>query len=295
MTREPATPDTGPMVPAELEVHYAKLRDVVESYGSMVVAYSGGVDSGLLAWVAHDVLGGRRALPVIAVSPSLPQREKHAALDFLLRHGIPWEEVATGEMADENYVKNNSDRCYFCKSELFVRLNRLAQSRGYACIAYGANVDDLGDYRPGALAAREQRVVSPLVEAGLTKRRVRALARVLGLSLWDKPAAPCLASRIPYFNQVTGHKLEQIERSENILKDLGFEVCRVRHHGETARIEVPRDEHERLLRDDNWARVVTELERIGFRRVTLHGDGFRSGRLNQSLAPGRAAGGRGSD
>jgi uncharacterized protein len=294
MTREPEIPDTRPSVPVELEAHHAKLRRVVESYGSMVVAYSGGVDSGLLAYVAHDVLGGR-ALPVIAVSPSLPRREKRAARDFLRRNGIPWEEVATGEMADENYVKNNPDRCYFCKSELFVRLNSLAQRRGYACIAYGANLDDLGDYRPGALAAGEQRIVSPLVEAGLTKHRVRVLARALGLSLWDKPAAPCLASRIPYFQQVTGHKLRQIERSENILKDHGFEVCRVRHHGETARIEVPRDDHERLLRDDIWAQVVAELGRIGFRRVTLHEDGFRSGRLNQALAPGRVAGGPGSD
>lgn len=270
------------VLPGDLEPDYARLRGILTGYGPLVVAYSGGVDSGLLAWAAHRVLG-ERALSVLGVSPSLPEREREAAVRFLSTHGIPSLEVATDEMSSADYRKNSPDRCYFCKAELFFKLRTIARERGFRHIAYGANVDDQSDHRPGAVAAGEHHIVTPLVEAGLTKGKIRELARALGLSLWDKPAAPCLASRIPYFRQVTREKLGQVERAENVLKDLGFGVCRVRHYDVLARIEIPQDEHARIRDRGIWDRVTREFKRIGFEKVTLESDGFRSGRLNDRL------------
>lgn len=272
---------------------YERLRTTVGGYGSVLIAYSGGVDSGLLTYVAHEVLGDG-ALPVIGISASLSRREERAAVEFLERHGIEYHRLNTREMEDENYRRNGPDRCYFCKSELFVRLVDLARSKGFSCVAHGANLDDGTDHRPGARAAGEQGVVAPLVEAGLTKSMVRAIARELGLSLWDKPASPCLASRIPYFQAVTREKLVQVENAEYVLKDLGFEVCRVRHHGEVARIEVPVEEQPRLRRPDVWLQVVAGMRKAGFGGVWIERDGFRSGRLNDALgvATSRDAGDR---
>lgn len=277
-----AAPTPIDTVSAETRASYARLRERLESYESLMVAYSGGVDSGLLAHVAYDVLGDRM-LAVIGISGSLPAREEAAAIEFLESHGIPYERVDTQEMQDERYRRNNPDRCYFCKAELFTRLHAIAGDLGYEKIAYGANVDDRSDHRPGAAAADEQRVVAPLSDAGLTKSRIRELARAFGLTLWDKPAAPCLASRIPYYSEVTPAKLRQIERAEDALKDLGFSVCRVRHRGAEARVEVPLEDHDRVRAV--WSDLSGRIRESGFETVVLEPTGFRSGRLNDALGP----------
>ena len=259
-----------------------RLERILDGYGSLVVAYSGGVDSGLLAYVAHRVLG-ERMVAVLGLSPSLGGRERVSAVEFLRRHGIPHELVTTDEMDEPRYRANGPDRCYFCKAELFDKLGRFAKARGFAAVAYGANLDDRGDYRPGARAASERSVCEPLIAAGLRKDDVRDAARALGLSLWDKPAAPCLASRIPYHHEVTPGKLREVERAEGVLKDMGFRVCRVRHYDATARIEVPIDEMDRLRRPDVWAQVVRGIRAAGFDRVVAEERGFASGRLNEAL------------
>jgi uncharacterized protein len=246
----------------------------------MVVAFSGGVDSGLLAFVARRVLG-EHMLCVIGVSPSLADGERACALAFLAAHDIPFELVQTREMDDERYRANRRDRCYFCKSELFSRIESSSCARRFPRLAYGANADDGLDFRPGAAAAREHGVVAPLAEAGLTKELVRRLAQALGLALWDKPASPCLASRIPYHSEVTPQKLLQIDRAEAVLKAQGFPVCRVRHHGDVARVEVPVEAHARLKAV--WPAVEAGVIAAGFSRLELEADGFRSGRLNDAL------------
>jgi uncharacterized protein len=272
---------------ADVRIHVERLARVIRAHGPMVVAYSGGVDSGLLAWVAHRVLGdGMRC--VIGISPSLSAREERAAVEFLHTHGIPFEGIETREMDDERYRANAPDRCFHCKNELFDRIDTSQLSRRFSCVAYGANLDDRSDHRPGARAAREHGVVAPLMEAGYDKARVRQVARALGLDLWDKPAAPCLASRVPYFSSVTPEKLEQIAKAEAVLKDLGFHVCRVRHHGEMARVELPRDDHARARESATWAVVVNGIRAAGFKQVELEPDGFRSGRLNDAI-PSRGA------
>jgi uncharacterized protein len=280
-------------VPADIRGTLNELERILAGYGSMMIAYSGGVDSGFLAYVAWHVLG-ERALPVLGISPSLGERQQSEAVAFLRRNGIPFERLETREMDDENYRRNNPDRCYFCKSELFVRLQRRAREKGFERIAYGANVDDRGDYRPGAAAAEELEVVAPLAQAGFSKEMIRSAARALELSLWDKPASPCLASRVPYFQEVTTEKLSQIEAAENILDDLGFKVRRVRHFGDTARVELPLGEHPRLRKDPAWAQVVAGFGALGFTKVVLDARGFESGRLNEALGD-LAAGGEADD
>jgi uncharacterized protein len=267
-----------------LRLALERLEGVIRAHGPMVVACSGGVDSGLLAYVAHRALAGR-ALCVLGVSPSLAASEEADAVAFFERHGLPYARVHTREMDDRAYRANGPDRCFYCKQELFTRMEALPQLREFPAIAYGANADDRFDHRPGARAARAHHVCAPLAEAGFTKAMVREAARSLGLELWDRPASPCLASRIPYRSEVTPAKLRQIDAAEAALRALGFRVCRVRHYGELARVEVPLEDVARLRRDDAWYAACAALRAAGFERVEVDERGFKSGRLNEALPP----------
>lgn len=283
---------------------YQKLRGLLESYGSCLVAYSGGVDSVFLAHVAHDVLG-KRSLAAIADSPSLPRRELEEALAIAQRFDFPVRVVRTREFENPNYLANPTNRCYFCKNELFTELKPLAATEGFAVLAYGENASDVGDYRPGAQAAAEFQVRAPLKEAGLTKVEIRELSAQLGLPTADKPQMACLSSRIPYGEQVTPRKLSMIEQAEAVLRDLGFYDVRVRHHelgpgpqlaatgssGQNppvfhlARIEVGPEEMPRFLQDGASAQVAKALKQIGYAHVTLDLQGYRRGSANERLAP----------
>jgi pyridinium-3,5-biscarboxylic acid mononucleotide sulfurtransferase len=274
------------------------LKTLLQSYGSCVVAYSGGVDSVFLACIAHQVLGGR-SLAVIADSPSLPRRELDEALEIARQFSFPVRVVQTAEFANAEYLANPSNRCYFCKTELFRELVPLAENEGYAVVAYGENASDAGDHRPGAVAASEHRVRAPLREAGLTKQEIRALSAQMGLPTADKPQMACLSSRIPYGERVTERKLGMIEQAENLLRELGFYDVRVRHHElksefgnpgseitlSLARIEVGENEFARFLQDNAASRVAEALKKIGYTHVTLDLLGYRRGSLNEVIAP----------
>jgi uncharacterized protein len=256
----------------------ARLRQL----SSLVVAYSGGVDSAYLAWAASRVLGDR-ALSVTADSASYPTRHREMAIAIARQFSLNHEMIHTAELERPEYRANNPDRCYHCKNELFIKLTRLAGERGFAAVADGSNADDRGDYRPGRRAAHEHGVISPLDEAGLTKGDVRALSREAGLPTWDEPASACLSSRIPYFSEVTEAKLKVIEQAEEAVRAIGFRVLRVRHHGDIARIEVARDEMSRLLDPEISAAVDRALRRLGFRFVTIDLKGYRLGSLNEGV------------
>lgn len=249
---------------------------------SLIVAYSGGVDSAYLAWAASRVLG-ERALSVTADSASYPARHREMALSIARQFSLNHEMIHTAELERPEYRANNPDRCYHCKNELFTHLTRLAGERGFAAVADGSNADDRGDYRPGRRAAHELGVISPLDEAGLTKDDVRALSREAGLPTWDEPASACLSSRIPYFSEVTEAKLQVIEQAEEAVRALGFRILRVRHHGEIARIEVALAEMPRLLDPEIAAAVDRALRRLGFRFVTVDLKGYRLGSLNEGV------------
>jgi len=272
---------TGKLSP-ETERDLERLTEAVARHGSMIVAYSGGVDSALLAYVAHRVLG-EDMLAVTGVSPSFASRDAEHAAGFLERHAIPSEAVRPDEMDNPGYRANGPDRCFFCKEALFVAIDALASRSRFAVVAYGANSDDAHDHRPGARSASDRRVAAPLSEAGLTKAAVRALARGLGLDLWDRPAAPCLASRIPYHTAVTEDRLHQVERAEHVLDCLGFAERRVRHHGDVARVELPLPAHARALEPAVWQEIENGIRAAGFNQVELEADGLRSGRLNDAL------------
>src|ERR1700761_5948582 len=266
----------------ELETKLERLHASLTSLDSLLVAYSGGTDSAYLAFVAHQALG-QRMLAVIADSPSLPRAELAAALAFANEHAIPVEAIATDELANPDYQRNDAQRCFHCKDELFTRMEQLRAERGFAHIAYGRNLDDDGDFRPGQRAAAMHHAVAPLAEAGLRKAEIRALARAAGLSLADKPASACLSSRIEYGRAVTAQALAQGEAAEAALHALGFTQLRVRHHGELARIELTRDELPRALSLDLFDRISRELRALGFRYITLDLEGFRSGSMNALL------------
>jgi uncharacterized protein len=268
---------------------YEKLRELIASYQSCIVAYSGGVDSVFLAWVARDVLGDK-AVAIIADSPSLPRRELEEALAIGKQFDFPVRVVRTNEFENPAYVSNPNNRCYFCKHELFTHLAPLAQSEGFAVVAYGENASDVGDYRPGAQAAAEFQVRAPLKEAGLTKSEIRELSAKFGLPTADKPQMACLSSRVPHGEPVTETKLKMIEAAENVLRDLGFYDVRVRHHelgapaSHLARIEVGPDELSRLMDTALSLQVADALKKIGYAHVTVDLQGYRRGSLNPRTA-----------
>jgi pyridinium-3,5-biscarboxylic acid mononucleotide sulfurtransferase len=269
-----------PALEPALEQKLQRLRADLSGLGSLVVGMSGGVDSVLLAKVAHEVLG-QRMLAVTADSPSLPRRELREAISIAEQAGIPHEVIATQELDDSRYAANPVDRCYFCRSELFTKLHELAAARGIRWVAYGENLSDAGDYRPGARAAAEHRVRAPLKEAGLGKQDVRGLAAHLGLPVWDKPEFACLASRLPHGTPVSTERLSQVEAAEEALAGIGLAQYRVRHHGDIARIEVTPADLEAVV--SAAPHIVSELRRLGFRHVTLDLAGYRRGSLNPPL------------
>jgi uncharacterized protein len=250
--------------------------------GSCIVAFSGGVDSSYLALIAHQELGSR-ALAVTAESPSYPAYQRNIAVGLVERYGFRHEFMTSKEMEDPSYVANASNRCYFCKHELYTRLQEMAEARGFRCVIDGNNLDDTADYRPGRQAGRELEIRSPLIEASLRKEEIRELSRLQGLPTWSQPASACLSSRIPYGSPVTPEKLRMIDQGEEIMRTLGFLQSRVRHHGDVARIEIARDELPAALSMATFDRLSREFKKIGFRFVAIDVDGYRSGALNETL------------
>ena len=271
----------------DTESKFDQLQALLRSYGSVIIAYSGGVDSAFLARVAHDVLGAK-SLAVIADSESLPRREYDEALAIGRQFGFPVRVVKTNELNDPRYASNPVNRCYFCKHELFEHLVPIARAEGFAVIAYGENASDGGDFRPGAQAATEFQIKAPLKEVGLTKVEIRELSARLGLPTADKPQMACLSSRIPHGEEVTEEKLHMIEAAETFLRDLGFYDVRVRHHtlkpsNYLARIEVGSDELPKLLGNGLTEQVAARLREIGYAHVTVDLKGYRRGSLNEML------------
>jgi uncharacterized protein len=272
------------MAAVELNDKASRLHALLRGYGRVAIGFSGGVDSTLLLRVAVDVLGAENALAVIADTPSLPRSEYAEALRLAAGMGVAPLVINPDELSDPAYASNPADRCYFCKKHLFRRIAEAAASKGFRAVLDGNNADDAGDYRPGRRAAQELGVKSPLLEAGLTKAEIRALSARAGLPTADKPAMACLASRIPYGTPVTAAVLAQVERAEAALREAGFAQCRVRHHGEVARIEVPPEVLARVVGDGVRERVIAGVKAAGYRFVTLDLQGYRTGSLNEALA-----------
>jgi uncharacterized protein len=266
----------------DLERKEDHLREFIGSLESVIVAFSGGVDSAYVAFVAHEVLGDQ-ALAVTADSPSLAASQREDALSFAGRFNLQHLMINTGEFDNPNYRANPANRCYYCKHELYTRLRQLADEQGFRVVCDGVNLDDVSDYRPGRQAARELAVISPLIVCGMTKNDVRQLSHLHGLPTWDKPASACLSSRIPYGMEVTMEKLRAIEKGEEVLRQLGFSVFRVRHHGDIVRLEFAKDELPRAMTAEMAERLVSKFKALGFKYVTLDLEGYRMGALNEAL------------
>ena len=265
-----------------VEAKERKLRELLRGYGSVMVAFSGGVDSAYLAYVAHDELG-EQALAVTGDSASYPTFQRELADRLTRQFGIRHEVIFTQEFNDTNYTSNPPNRCYFCKTELYSKLNQVAEEWRLAVICDGTNADDVGDYRPGRQAAREQGVQSPLLDCGMTKADIRDLSRRAGLPTWDEPASACLSSRVPYGQLVTLEKLSAVDRAESALRRLGFKQVRVRHHGDIGRVEISEDELPRALSPDMAKAISAAVKVVGFKYVALDLDGYRMGSLNEGV------------
>ena len=269
----------GPNLEAKRSALDAQLRGL----GRLLVAYSGGVDSAFLAWAAYQVIG-YKMLAVIADSPSLARTHLQDAIAFAAEQNFPREVITTDELDRPEYARNDGSRCFHCKDELFTVMESFRSARGFDSIAYGVNVDDQGDFRPGQAAAKQHNVSAPLLDAGLTKLEIRELARAAGLRIWDKPASACLSSRIEYGRPVTREALSLVEQGEDALRTLGFRQFRVRHHGEIVRIEIAQDELARALTAEMAAEFTRVFKALGFKFVTLDLEGFRSGSMNALLS-----------
>jgi uncharacterized protein len=267
---------------ADLAAKQVQLESQLRALGRTMVAYSGGVDSAFLAWAAHRALGDDM-LAVIADSASLARAQLADAVAFTREQSIPLEVIATEELHRPEYIRNDGKRCFHCKDELFTVMESFREQRGYNSIAYGVNVDDQGDFRPGQAAARQHAVAAPLLDAGLTKQDIRLLAHAAGLRIWDKPSSACLSSRIEYGRPVTRENLSMVEQGEDALRALGFRQCRVRHHGDIVRIEIAREELHRALTPEMAAEFTRIFKALGFKFVTLDMEGFRSGSMNALL------------
>lgn len=266
----------------ELERKYQGLLENIRQHESVLVAFSGGVDSTFLLYAVKD--SGVPYLSVTATSPTMPTHDREMTREMAREMEANHLEIQSGEMEDENFVQNPEDRCFYCKNDLFGRLTNLAGEKGYAVVADGSTTDDLGDYRPGFKAKKLHQVVSPIMESGLTKEDVRAISRIKAIKTWDKPASPCLSSRFPYGERIDEKGLRMVEQAEIKLRHLGFSFLRVRKQGDVARIEVPLEDFPRLMDDDLRQDIITHFKDLGFLYISLDLEGFQSGKLNRAIS-----------